>query len=95
MQPVSPQFLVDVNLPKHFSFFNTPDFHHVSDINPSMTDQEIWTYALANKLVIITKDADFYYKCITSSNYPKIIHLQLGNLTLKELHNYFENYRKE
>jgi len=27
-------FLVDVNLPKYFSFFNLPNFKHVVDIDP-------------------------------------------------------------
>ena len=89
------QFLVDVNLPKHFRFFNQPHFCHVVDIDPCMADQEIWNYALANDYIIITKDTDFYYKCLTSSKYPKIIHLSLGNTTLKELNRYFEQHWEE
>ena len=53
-------FLVDVNLPKYFSFFNNTDFIFVSDINLQMTDTEIWNYALENNFVILTKDVDFY-----------------------------------
>lgn len=83
-------FLVDVNLPKKFYFFNSPNFTHVVDINPKMTDDEIWNYALENDIVIITKDADFYDRFMYSENAPKVIYLQLGNITLKELHLYFE-----
>jgi len=34
-------FLVDVNLPKFFSFFNEDNFVFVSDLNLKMTDLEI------------------------------------------------------
>ena len=53
-------FLVDVNLPKHFNFFNDNRYVFVSDINLQMTDSEIWDYALKNEMVILTKDTDFY-----------------------------------
>jgi predicted nuclease of predicted toxin-antitoxin system len=55
-------FLVDVNLPKHFSFFNHPNFLHLVDINPYMTDDQVWLYALEKGYIILTKDSDFYYK---------------------------------
>jgi len=85
-------FLVDVNLPKRFNFFNNEKFVHVVDINPRMTDDDIWEYALKNKKVILTKDADFYNKSISSIIKPKIIYFQLGNVTLSDLYEYFENY---
>lgn len=86
------KFLVDVNLPKHFSFFNHPHFLHLVDIDPYMTDEHVWHYALAHAYTILTKDADFYYKCLTTQERPKIIHFRLGNTTLQELHNYFEQH---
>lgn len=58
----SQKFLVDVNLPKKFKFFNTEQFIHVVDINPKMKDSEIWDYALSNDLIILTKDSDFYLR---------------------------------
>lgn len=54
------KFLVDVNLPKYFNFFNKSDFIFVVDINEKMSDREIWNYALDNRFIIITKDSDFY-----------------------------------
>jgi len=36
------RFLVDVNLPKRFSFFNHPNFGYVSDLDTRMTDTAIW-----------------------------------------------------
>lgn len=83
-------FLVDVNLPQRFKFFNLPNFKHIAEINPKMTDEELWDYALKNDCIIITKDADFYDRFSNSDNCPKIIYLQIGNFTLKDLHSYFE-----
>ena len=53
-------FIVDVNLPKRFSYFNSAQFIHAVDINDEMTDKELWDYALLKNLTILTKDADFY-----------------------------------
>lgn len=82
-------FLVDVNLPKYFSFFNTNCYFFVSDINLQMTDTEIWDYALKNEFIILTKDTDFYNRFLVSSTAPKIIYFQLGNCSLNQLHHYF------
>lgn len=84
-------FLVDVNLPKYFNFFNSNSFLFVSDIDLQMSDTEIWNYALKNNLVILTKDTDFYSRFLVSKNAPKIIYFQLGNLSLKQLHQYFND----
>lgn len=86
------QFLVDVNLPKNFSFFNSSDYLFVSDINLSATDSYIWNYSLQNNLTIITKDTDFYHRFLLEETSPKIIHVKLGNCSLKELHFYFETH---
>ncbi|MDZ7624209.1 MAG: DUF5615 family PIN-like protein [Ignavibacteriaceae bacterium] len=83
------QFLVDVNLPKRFNFFNSPLFTHIVDIDAHMTDQQVWDYAIENEKVILTKDADFYDKFMSSEVSPKVVFFQLGNLSLKELHNFF------
>jgi predicted nuclease of predicted toxin-antitoxin system len=89
------RYLVDVNLPKHFRFFNADNFLHVVDIDPSMSDLKIWQFALENNYIILTKDADFYHKNILSTHSPKIVYFQLGNMTLKELHIYFsQNWGK-
>lgn len=70
-------FLVDVNLPKYFSFFNNADFIFVSDINLQMTDTEIWNYALENNCFLVSEKT------------PKVIFFQLGNYSLKQLYDYF------
>lgn len=84
------KFLIDVNLPKQFSFFNKSNFHFVADIDPRMSDTRLWEYALKNNLVIVTKDTDFYNLFLSSVNKPKVIYLQLGNMKISELHEFFE-----
>jgi predicted nuclease of predicted toxin-antitoxin system len=82
-------FLVDVNLPKKFSYFNSIQFAHVVDIDPLMKDKALWDYALANQMIILSKDADFYELFLVNENCPKVVNFRIGNLTLKELHQYF------
>lgn len=86
------KYLVDVNLPKKFSYFKSEDFLHVVDINSCMTDRDIWDYALINNLVLLTKDADFYDLFLTKINHPKVINFRFGNFTLNELHHYFQKF---
>ena len=62
------------------------------DINPCMTDNDVWNYALEKGYTILTKDSDFYYKCLKNDVNPKIIQLKLGNMTLKQLHEYFTEH---
>jgi predicted nuclease of predicted toxin-antitoxin system len=85
------RFLVDVNLPKNFSFFNSDRFEFVIDINGSLPDTDIWNYAHENQLVIVTKDSDFYHRCLLQNEDVKVIYLKLGNQLLRELHLYFIN----
>ncbi|MEI7523711.1 MAG: DUF5615 family PIN-like protein [Mariniphaga sp.] len=86
------KFLVDVNLPKRFQYFKSDNFIHVVDINPTMTDREIWDYALDNGLVLLSKDADFYDLFLICTNHPKVVNFRFGNLSLNILHQYFNKF---
>ena len=86
------RFLIDVNLPKKFSFFNSDEFIHLVDINPKMNDSAIWKYAKENRLIILTKDADFYHRALFEDTAPVVIYFKLGNKTLSELHAYFATF---
>ena len=79
-----PEFIVDANLPFRISEWQNELFEHVVNINPLWNDEEIWTYAKTNSLVIITKDKDFRLKQIMHGTPPKIIHIKFGNLKLNE-----------
>lgn len=80
------KFLIDVNLPYYFSFWNSAEFEHLRDINDEMKDEEVWEYAKRKDLTIISKDSDFSNRIIVSNPPPKVIHIKIGNVCLKELH---------
>lgn len=79
-----PNFLVDVNLPYHFSIWKSDDYIHQNDINDEWTDTQIWNYAKQNDLTIITKDSDFSHRVIFHEPPPRIIHVRLGNMRMRD-----------
>ena len=81
-----PKFLVDVNLPYYFSLWNTDDYVHQVDIDPRMKDKQIWEYAKAKNLIIITKDSDFSNRIMFQEPPPKVIHIRFGNMSMKDFH---------
>jgi len=81
------KYLIDVNLPYHFSLWNSEEFVHQKDINDEWTDEQIWEYARENALTIITKDSDFSHRIILHKPPPKVIHIRFGNVKMKEFFN--------
>jgi predicted nuclease of predicted toxin-antitoxin system len=81
------KYLIDANLPYYFSKWNKSDYVHQRDIGDSWTDEQIWDYAKVNNLTIITKDADFSHKIIFKEPPPKVIHIKIGNMKLKDFLN--------
>lgn len=79
-----PKFLIDVNLPYYFSLWKGDDYIHQNDIGDEFTDTQIWNYALANRLTIISKDSDFSNRVIFHLSPPKVIHIRLGNLKMRD-----------
>ncbi len=79
-------FLVDVNLPKKFSFFNSAEFIHVVDIDATLRDKDIWELAITHNLTILTKDTDFYELFLTQEHHPKVVSFKLGNFKTETYH---------
>ncbi len=82
------EFIIDANLPYLFKLWNTEKCIHVFDLNDSMTDKEIWNYAKKNNLSIITKDTDFSTKVLFTDPPPRVIHLRIGDMRMKHLHDF-------
>lgn len=80
------RFLVDANLPYYFSLWRGEDYLHVFDLNDSWTDSQVWRFAQEHGLTIITKDSDFSDRILLSQPPPRVIHIRLGNLTMREFH---------
>ncbi|MBP7515919.1 MAG: DUF5615 family PIN-like protein [Flavobacteriales bacterium] len=79
-------YLVDANLPRWFNQWNSPDYVHQHDIEPSRHDQQIWEYAKTENLTIITKDSDFSSRILLSEPPPRVIHIRLGNMSMRNFH---------
>lgn len=73
-------------MPYRFSLWASAAYLHVKDLNDEWTDTQIWEYARNLQLTIITKDADFSDRMLLSQPPPRVIHLKLGNLKMRELH---------
>ena len=86
------KYLVDANLPSKIKIWQTDEFEFVGQINDEWTDGEIWNYAKQNNLTIISKDSDFSHRIIVSRPPPKIIHIKIGNMKLKDFSLAIENF---
>lgn len=80
------KYLIDVNLPYYFGLWNTEEYIHQIDLDPSAKDKAIWDYAEANHLTIITKDSDFSNRILFKDPPPSVIHIKIGNVNMKEFH---------
>lgn len=59
-----------------------PNSAHVHEMNLGATDDsEIWRYALDNHFTIVSKDSDFLDISIVSGHPPKVIQLNVGNVS--------------
>ena len=79
-------FLFDENLPFNVQITPSKPVRHVTDLGVSLSDTEIWEYAKTHNLVIVTKDADFSDRIIITNPPPRIVHLRVGNMRIREFH---------
>lgn len=77
------RYLIDVNLPYHFSLWNSPDYQHQRDINDEWSDSQIWQYAVQHNLTIVTKDTDFSNRIMLREPPPRVIWIGFGNLKMR------------
>jgi len=85
------KYLVDANLPSKIKVWQKAEFEFVGEINDEWTDSKVWIYAKQNNLTIISKDSDFSHRIIVSRPPPKIIHIKIGNMKLKDFDLAIEN----
>ncbi len=50
-----------------------------------MPDAAIWQYAKEHGLIIVSKDTDFSDWVMLSDPPPKVIHLRIGNMRMRDL----------
>nr|VFJ46006.1 MAG: Predicted nuclease, contains PIN domain, potential toxin-antitoxin system component [Candidatus Kentron sp. FM]VFJ52121.1 MAG: Predicted nuclease, contains PIN domain, potential toxin-antitoxin system component [Candidatus Kentron sp. FM]VFK09124.1 MAG: Predicted nuclease, contains PIN domain, potential toxin-antitoxin system component [Candidatus Kentron sp. FM] len=80
------KYLIDVNLPRYFSLWSSAEYEHVVDIDDEMKDSRIWSYAKEHNVTIVTKDTDFSEIALLSEPPPRVIHIRLGNMKMREFH---------
>jgi predicted nuclease of predicted toxin-antitoxin system len=80
------RYLIDANLPRWFSLWSDPEYEFVHEIGPEWSDSQIWQYAADHTLIIVTKDADFSDRVLLTKEGPSVIHIRIGNLTIRQLH---------
>ncbi|HOF86667.1 MAG TPA: DUF5615 family PIN-like protein [Armatimonadota bacterium] len=63
-----------------------PDSTHVSQIGlAAAPDVDVWEYARRHDYVLISKDADFSEMSLLRGYPPKVIWLQIGNCTTRQI----------
>jgi predicted nuclease of predicted toxin-antitoxin system len=80
-------FVLDENLPVRFPSTAGLTVLHVRDLGSSLSDSEdseVWAYAKAQDLVIVTKDADFADRMMMSDPPPRVVHIRIGNKRLAD-----------
>lgn len=80
------RFLIDANLPYRFSLWSGEDFQHMRDVGETWTDSQIWQYARSHQLIIVTKDTDFSDRVMVSNPPPRVVHIRLGNMRMRDFH---------
>lgn len=80
------RYLIDVNLPYFFSVWHGPDYLHQQDLGDEWADSQVWRFAQERGLTIVSKDSDFSARSMLQPPPPRVIHICLGNLRLRELH---------
>ncbi len=81
-----PRFLIDVNLPYQFSLWSGDDYMHVRDLGETWSDSQIWAYARDRDLVIVSKDTDFSDRLMVSVPPPRVIHIRIGNMRMRDFY---------
>jgi predicted nuclease of predicted toxin-antitoxin system len=83
------KFLLDQNLSPRLCELlrdSFPDISHVRQVGLGRAnDDAVWTYAREHDLTIISKDADFNNMAFLFGAPPKIIWIQLGNCSTRDI----------
>jgi len=83
-------FLFDENTPSRLTFTPGLPVRHANELGKSPSDTEMWNFARQERLVIVSKDADFSNRIMLSSPPPWIVRLRFGNMRKREFHSYLK-----
>jgi predicted nuclease of predicted toxin-antitoxin system len=77
-------YLIDANLPRWFSLWASSDYVFAHEFAATWPDVQLWEYARSEKLVVVTKDADFRILALAEKSPPKLVHVRFGNMMMQE-----------
>ena len=73
-----------------------PGSVHVRDVGLARADdEEVWQYALDQRLTITSKDSDFHQRSLVRGHPPKVIWLQTGNCTTERVAELLRRHRED
>jgi len=73
-----------------------PGSTHVRDCGlKGFPDEDVWGYARTNRFTIVSKDSDFYQRCLLYGHPPKLVWLRIGNCTRDELVTLISTHEKD
>jgi predicted nuclease of predicted toxin-antitoxin system len=73
-----------------------PDSVHARDCGLlGQPDEDVWEYAGANGLTIISKDSDFQQRSLLYGYPPKVVWLRVGNCSRQQLVDLITSYEVE
>ncbi len=76
--------LIDNNRRDCLSCLQVGYYVFVKALRPASSDSELWNLALERDLVIVTKDSDFSHRIAVSQPPPRVIHVHVGNMRLRQ-----------
>ena len=89
------KLLFDQNLlPRLVRLLSTefPGSKHVRDVAlAAAPDPSVWSYAIAQGFVIVSKDSDFQHRAILLGHPPKVVWIRLGNCSTAEVVTLIQN----
>jgi len=87
------RYIFDENLPTKIVL--EIDLIHTNSLGKGTPDKDIWEYAKKENLIIVTKDADFSDRILSSTPPPKVVHIRFGNLKLNDFNLKLEQIWKQ
>jgi predicted nuclease of predicted toxin-antitoxin system len=88
------KFLIDIQLPSALAEFLRSrglEAKHVIELGlDSASDEAIWSFAKTEKLIIVSKDEDFFHLCKMKPQTVQLVWVRIGNCRSRHLISAFE-----
>ena len=78
-------YLIDENLPAAIAGFLDGPGRLAVEWGRQLPDGDLWNLARGEKWIIITRDADFFFRLAKDGPPPKIVWIRFGNFRRAEL----------